>query len=197
MGNNLNKLACLSMLAIGAVATATAIPAASTFSVFAGAQNVYTCTALDFGEAVNPPSASATIDISEYATLTNLTDADISLSNWTNANYKTTAQGGSAIKIGGSSSGKYDGSITVTFNNYVCDKVIAYAAGWKNDPGTQNLVIAGDSQAVASTAKEAEYTFNSYTYEFDKTNTFTITNGTGNTGNRRVVISKLVFRLYN
>lgn len=155
--------------------------------------DAYVCGDIVFSETVNNPGKNADITkLSDYATTT-LTGT---MTDWTNANYGD--KGATAIKIGGSKSGKYSGQFTLTLTGtYVIDKVIAYATGWAGDTGDIILDINGVSNTVSKTASGGTYSYTGYTFQLpSRTKTLTIKNDESASGKSRVVISKLVFRLY-
>lgn len=182
----------LSLLAIGCVCSAAIYN--SNNNVMLKAQTPYTCCDITFSEKQNNPSATSSIDGAKIGTLTGFTTGDLTFSSWTNANYKSGVSA-SAIKIGGSKSGKYAGSFTVTSSTYSFDKVIVYATGWAGDNAT-SLIVNNISNDIATTAKDATYTYSAYTYEFDNSSTLTFSNATDASNKQRVLISKIVFRAY-
>lgn len=154
-------------------------------------QYSYTCNDIVFTETVNNPGKYADVDdVSTIATTT----VDCSMTEWTNANYGV--KGATAIKIGGSKTGKYDGSVKLTLNNLITTKVIIYAAEWLKDPATAALTVNGISVTLPTTPEGSSYSFIPYTFEFAPTNELTFTNGSGNGGKRRIVISKIVLKLF-
>lgn len=159
------------------------------------AQHTYTCADITFSETVNNLGAYSDIDGSKIGTLTNLQQNDLSFKNWTNANYKQGVST-SAIKLGGSSTGKYAGSVTIASPTYVFDKVVIYASGWQGDKATQ-LVVNNISQDIPATAKGGDYNFIPYTFNLtSQTNTLIFANNPSASNKQRIVISKIVFRVY-
>ena len=101
-----------------------------------------------------------------------------------------------AIKIGGSNSGKYSGSVKLTLNNgMTASKAIVYSTGWSGDTSDLQLGVNGNYQSV-STTSDSNYVFSPYTFEFDETDTLTFSNNPSASGKSRIVISKIVLRLY-
>jgi hypothetical protein len=160
------------------------------------AQQSYTCGDIVFSETVNNPGSYS--DIADLAA-EGVTSLNCSMTEWTNANYlknKTSAMTDSAIKIGGSKSGKYSGSVKLTLNGgMTASKLIIYSTGWFGDTGNIQLGVNGDYQTVTNTTDS--YVFAPYTFNFEPTNEIILSNNNGATGKRRLVISKIVLRLYN
>lgn len=155
----------------------------------------YSCNDIVFSETVNNPGAYTDIDDLSSKGVTSL---DCSMTNWTYANYGSTMTS-TAIKIGGSSAGKYSGSVKLTLKNMTTSRLIVYAAGWAGDSETQSLGINGTYQDVIKTAKgTTTYTFEAYMFDLSsKTSEIIISNNPDATGARRIVISKIVLRLHN
>lgn len=162
---------------------------------FAAAPTNYTCAHLYFGEKVDNPGSTTNIACSKIANMVNLTDDDVTLTSWTCSNYK--AKSGealtSAIKLGGSKSGKYDGAVTLTLNNYTCDQVIISAAEWSNDPEGASLYVNDIGHELPQTT-DGNYQFKDYTYTLDNLSSFSINNGIKN-DKHRIVISKILLRI--
>ena len=156
------------------------------------AQQSYTCNDIVFSETVNNPGAYA--DISDLRTK-NVTTINCSMTNWTNANYASTLTD-SAIKIGGSKSGKYSGSVDLKLNDAKTDRVIVYATGWSGDTASLKVGVNGTEKAIEQTS--SSYVFKAYTFDLaSQTDSITFTNNSSATGKSRTVISKIVFRLYS
>lgn len=169
----------------------------STFALMNRSNGGYSCNDIVFSESVNNPGSYS--DITDLAA-EGVTNLDCSMTEWTNANYlknSTSSMSDSAIKIGGSKSGKYAGSVKLTLNqDMTTDKLIIYSTGWKSESGTQKIGVNGSYQDVAKTTDT--YVFSPYTFELDApTNEIIISNDAAATGSRRIVISKIVLRLYN
>ena len=156
------------------------------------AQQSYTCNDIVFSETVNNPGAYA--DISDLRTK-NVTTINCSMTNWTNANYASTLTD-SAIKIGGSKSGKYAGSVDLKLNDAKTDRVIVYATGWSGDTASLKVGVNGTEKTIEQTS--SSYVFKAYTFDLaSQTDSITFTNNSSATGKSRTVISKIVFRLYS
>ena len=184
-------MACLGLVGVTGAVIASSSPSIMDNVVLAQTRSPnYSCNDIVFSETVDNPGSYA--DLADVSTIYT-TSLSCSMTDWTNANYKA----GSAIKIGGSKSGKYDGSVTLTTTTDV-SRLLIYATEWSNDPGTATLYVNGESHDVETTS-DGNYQFKMYDFNFgdtNKTKTFTITNGTGNTGKRRIVISKIVLRCW-
>ena len=103
----------------------------------------------------------------------------------------------SAIKLGGSKAEKYSGSVKLTLNNgMTASKAIIYSTGWSGDSSDLQLGVNGNYQSVTTTS-DYNYVFSAYTFEFSETNEIIFSNNPSATGKSRVVISKIVLRLYN
>lgn len=187
-------MSCLGLVGVTGVAIAPSTP--NLIDNITLAQNhstTYSCNDIVFSETVGNPSAKTNI---ADLTTKGVTKLKCSMTGWTNANYASNMSS-SAIKIGGKSKGKYDGSVVLTTE---CDvsRLLVYATEWSGDPGTASLCINGESQSVETTS-DGNYNFKMYDFNFgdaNKTKTFTITNGTRNTDKRRIVISKIVLRCW-
>lgn len=155
------------------------------------AEEPYACADIEFGHTHNSNGYSGSG--TPNPTTTTIEKELFSVVIGANAQHSSTYTD-YPLKIGGSKSGKYAGNITINFTG-TCDKVMIYAAGWVGDSAAC-LTIDEDEQSVATTAKGVtEPSYQCYTFEFDKTNTITIGNGSPS-GSNRVLISKMVFRVY-
>lgn len=156
------------------------------------AQQSYTCNDIVFSESVSNPGSYTDIeDLSSKG----VTALDCSMTDWTNANYGSTMTD-TAIKIGGSKAGKYSGSVKLTLNNgMTASKAIVYSTGWHGDTGDIQLGVNGSYQTITNTTDS--YVFTPYTFNFEETNEITFSNNPDASGKRRLVISKIVLRLYN
>ena len=193
-------IAAITSSAILALTLGTAVGHISKADIVrGGAVETYSCA-----DIVLTTSTAVDINPSRYADIATASTyynngiaANCSMTDFTNANYDTNT----AIKIGGSKTGKYSGEFTLTLKNaykYKVDKVIVYAAGWKGDTGTISLDINGVTHDISNTSSSAtSYTFSSYTYQLtERTKTLVFKNDPSATGKRRLAISKIVFRLY-
>lgn len=152
--------------------------------------NIYSCNDIVFSETVDNPGKYA--DISDVSNIA-ITSLDCSMTNWTNANYGD--KGTTAIKLGGSKSGKYAGSVKLTLNGgMTATKVIVYSTGWSGDTGDIQLGVNGSYQSITNTIDS--YVFTPYTFTFTETNEIIFSNNANASGKRRLVISKIVLRLY-
>lgn len=179
-------LSAATVLGVGAIANTTS-------KVFADGAHTYSCVDITMTETVSNPSSYKTTNAETFSVLHGIAEGELS-TTWTNANYKASANGSptSAIKIGGSS-GKYDGSVVLSFKTYEVSRIIVYAAGWNGDKAP-NLTMGSKHYTLPATADNA-YSFQPYTFDFDATSTITLTNGSGNTSSHRVVVSKIVFKV--
>lgn len=190
-----NKILGVLMVAVGCIAMLGAVIQASgagnVFALVRG-NSSYTCNDIVFSETVNNPSAYA--DISDLRTK-NVTTINCSMTNLSNANYASTLTN-SAIKIGGSKSGKYAGSIDFKLKEQTTDKLIIYATGWSGDTADLKLKVnSSDYQTVSQT--DSSYSFTAYTFNLaSATDSITLYNNQEASGKSRLVISKIVFRLY-
>lgn len=179
---------------IGATCLTVAVAVGTSRDAFSGivkAQQSYTCNDIVFSETVNNPSKYADVDnVSTIAT----TSIDCSMTSWTNANYGNKNE--TAIKIGGSKSGKYVGSVDLKLNGDLkTDRVIVYATGWSGDTSDLKVGVNGEEKSIETTSDS--YVFKAYTFDLaSQTNSLTFTNNSSATGKSRTVISKIVFRLY-
>lgn len=188
----------LSLLSIGCVCGAAIYNSSN--KVMLKAQTPYTCCEVTLTETTTTsgPSTTTTIDLGSVGTLTGFQTGDLTYTNIANSAYSKVDSDGNAtnpIKIGGSKSGKYAGSFTLTSSTYSFGKVIVYATGWAGDNAT-SLIVNNISNDIATTAKGATYTYSAYTYEFDNSSTLTFSNATDASNKQRVLISKIVFRAY-
>lgn len=183
-------LSLASTVLMGGAVAATATGGVNAFTL-RRLNNSYTCNDIVFSESVSNPGAYADItDLSAKG----VTSLDCSMTNWTNANYATTMTA-SAIKIGGSKSGKYSGSVKLTLNgDMTATRLIIYATGWKGDSGDIQLGVNGDYQSITKTTDS--YVYTPYTFDISETNSIILSNNESATGARRLVISKIVLRLY-
>lgn len=185
-------LACLSIVTTTAIATA-AIGSRHWELVHGDANpSTYSCNDIVFNTHVES-------NIGAYSDITNLaskgvTVLDCSMTSWTNANY-TSDMTLSAIKIGGSKADKYVGSVKLTLNqDMTASKLIIYAAGWLNDTNIK-LGVNGNYQDLPQTTDT--YDFLPYTFDLGgQLNEIILSNNNAGTKSR-VVISKIVLRLYN
>ena len=160
---------------------------------FVRAQQSYSCNDIVFSETVANPSSRK--DISDISTIA-YTTIDASMTGWTNANYGT--KGTTAIKIGGSDSGKHAGHVDLRLNNSTTDKVMIYAAGWSKDPAENLKLKVNNTDYQTVSATSGSYEYNLYIFELaSATDSLTFYNNQDSTGKGRIVISKIVFRLYN
>ena len=156
------------------------------------ASGSYSCNDIVFSETVGNSSASADI---EDLSAKGVTSLNCSMTNWTNANYMATMTD-SAIKIGGSKSGKYSGSVKLTLNGgMTASRAIVYSTGWSGDTSDLQLGVNGSYQSVTTTSDSA-YVFSSYIFDFNETSELIFSNNPSATGKSRIVISKIVLRLY-
>lgn len=187
-------MSCLGLIGITGVAIASRTPNLMDNIVLAqNRSTTYNCNDIVFSEKVGNPSATTNIT---DLTAKGVTTLKCSMTNWTNANYASNMSS-SAIKIGGKKPGKYDGSVTLTTPVGV-SRLLIYATEWSGDPDTATLYVNSKSHDVETTSN-GNYQFKMYDFNFgdaNKTKTFTITNGTGNTDKRRIVISKIVLRCW-
>lgn len=127
--------------------------------------------------------------------------SEYTLTNFSNANYKASQENiYYPLKIGGTSSGKYSGSFTLTFlgQNVICKRAIIYACGYSGDGGQKSKIYMSinesDEQEI-NLIENDEYVFYPYTFENINSNTLTFFNNKNATGKRRILISKIVLRL--
>lgn len=73
-------------------------------------------------------------------------------------------------------------------------RAIVYSTGWYGDTGEIQLGVNGSYQTVANTSDS--YVFSPYTFDFSETSEITFSNNADASGKRRLVISKIVLRLY-
>ena len=190
--------ALFSVISTSALAMAVvfaAKPDISNLTLMSRGANTYSCNDIVFSETVNNPGSYTDIpDLSAEG----VTTLNCSMTEWTNANYlknKNSSMSDSAIKIGGSSAGKYSGSVKSTLNNgMTASKAIVYSTGWYGDTGDIKLGVNGSYQTIANTSDS--YVFSPYTFDFTETDTITFSNDPEASGKRRLVISKIVLRLY-
>ena len=204
MKNKLGIVACSLFLAAGALCVAAVLP----MPEFTLAANNADCMCGDivFGsdDATNDNAyrevSSSTSTSELYSSTTVLLSSDFTLGSWSNASYnskKSSNKKNCPIVIGGSNNGHSAGNFTINLKGYECDKVIIYAAGWKGDSAADlNVDVSSESYSVQTSGT---YNFNEgYTFNFTKTNQIKIqnTNNKSAKGAKRVLISKIVFRLY-
>lgn len=161
-------------------------------------ENNYVCTEIVLSETVNNPSAKSDVDAAGVGGLVGFVKGDVKLTNWSNANYKGIGADGvatSAIKIGGSSKGKYSGSFMVSSESYTFCKAIVWASGWAGD-NAGKLVVNDVEMSVPSTEKNAGYVYKSYTFEFPVSGSVVFTNAVDAGNKQRIVISRIIFRSY-
>lgn len=187
----------ISSLAVSAIAiTGMAFGSEGILNLELKAAGTYSCVSIDMTETVNNPASYSDAKAVTFATLQNLGTDEVATSSWTNANYKELSNGAatSAIKIGGSKTSKYAGSVVFSFATVTIQKVILYASSWSNDGAASIQVDSLTSQSVPETVNGA-YSFSAYTFTLaTPAKTFTITNA-GATTKKRIVISKIVLRI--
>ena len=185
-------LALASTTLITGVVAVSASGGVNAWGYMRAANYGYSCNDIVFSETVDNPNSSA--DLSDVSTVYTTT-LNCSMTGWSNANYKAE----SAIKIGGSKSGKYSGSVKLTLNDDVAaSRLIIYAAGWVGDSSDLQLGVNGRYQDVTATATGDSYVFSPYTFDLgSQVNEITFTNNPSATGKSRIVISKIVLRLHS
>lgn len=161
-------------------------------------ENNYVCTEIVLSEVVNNPSAKSDVDAAGVGELVGFVKGDVKLVDWNNANYKGIGTDGvatSAIKIGGSSKGKYSGSFVVSSESYTFCKAIVWASGWAGD-NAGKLVVNGVEMNVETTEKGGDYVYKSYTFEFPVSGNVIFANAVEAGNKQRIVISRIIFRSY-
>lgn len=168
----------------------------------------YTCADITFGETMITIISASTDLVEEKAIdkvvnpVSTLASSEYTLTDWTYSAYKASLNGNYyPVKVGSSSKGTYSGSFSLTLKNYVCSRAIIYATGWKGVGGSKTQISIGvndlPQQNIEITSKDAtEYKFSPYVFENINSSVLTIKNNVGATGDRRLLISKIVLKLH-
>ena len=186
----IKKLGLMALATISTASLVTMAVATSSQLNLSKADTSYSCNDIVFSETVGNPNATTDITSLAKKKVTNL---DCSMTEWNHAYYALNMTS-TAIKIGGQNDSAI-GSVKLTLNQgMTASKLIIYAAGWLNDTNIK-LGVNGSYQDLPQTT--GEYEFLPYIFELgEQLNEIVLSNN--NTGTKsRVVISKIVLRLYN
>lgn len=162
----------------------------------AKANTPFTCAHIHFGEIVNFDDSSLDLmnstDLAAHINdVAGITYNDFTLQDFNTTAYRKKTSG--TVRVGGSTKA---GNFTLNLlNGLTCDRVTVYAEGYEND-AAPTLNINGSVHNITPTPQGGTYSFTtSYIFEFDATSTLQISNN-HLTSNGRVLISKIVLRLY-
>ncbi|MCH4228680.1 MAG: hypothetical protein LKF75_03140 [Bacilli bacterium] len=196
----MQKKLLLSLVSVGAVAVGAGVVATHGQDLTVAEEGYsYSCAGLNWTGGVNEDGTPKSVAFISDGNGTNYGDGigyNITLADcgYTATNTGLLTGAASGVKIGGSKSGKYAGSLKITLPSGTnARRVSVWASPWSGEPKDSQIAVNGSATQTVPAATFTATTWTSYTFDITSNNVVTITNGSP-TGKARIIVGMVVLR---